>query len=130
MLTVKDTAMILSITAGGGLVATQAPDVIWLLGAIASTAFILETWYAVRIYYRPFDPDLTYMSVIVGDLMYDLTLGAFLYVITGSLFMAALPFGWHVMCGLPMIIGQIIKNSNDVNDASQVKRSLRGSRDY
>jgi hypothetical protein len=126
MLTIKDATTIALLIATGGLASTQAPDIIWLLLAITLTSLALAIWYATRIYYHPFDPDLTWLSVAVGDGMYDISLGAFLWVITGSFFLGCLPLGWHLLWGLPMIIGQIVKNSHDVDDAARIRRALRG----
>lgn len=67
--------------------------------------------YAVFIALKPFKPNLTWLSVAIGDAVTDLGSFGVLYALTGNRRLAAIPFLSHLLTGGPMITGQILKHA-------------------
>lgn len=77
---------------------------------ICAVLLLFGIIYAIYIAIKPFKPKFTWASVVIGDLATDLGSGAILWLFTGDLFLAALPFICHGLTGGPMIVGQITKH--------------------
>lgn len=80
------------------------------IGICAVLFVIFGIPYAILIGLRPFRPGLTWLSVLIGDLMTDFGTGAQLLLFTGDPVLASLPLLNHILTGGPMILGQILKH--------------------
>lgn len=86
-----------------------------ILGLVALVLLGFGVLYAAIIYYRPFPPGWTWVSVVVGDLVNDFGVGAAILATVVSAgywelwWMALLPAVGHILDGGPMIVGQILK---------------------
>jgi hypothetical protein len=88
-------------------------------------------FYAAVIYYRPFAPGWTWVSVLIGDAVTDACVGAALLVAVSSLgraelwWVALFPLAGHVLSGGPMIAGQVIKWAAQKRRNSHLDRELQ-----
>lgn len=83
---------------------------------IALVLFIFGFGYAVIIYRHPFSTGWTWASVLIGDGVNDLAVGAAIVVALAAYgqleqlwWMAFFPVAGHVLDGGPMIAGQVWK---------------------
>ena len=84
--------------------------------------------YAYRIAIRPFPARRTWVSVVIGDAVTDI--GSFLLIwhFTGGNWLIALaPVASHVLTGLPMILGQLLKHHFETNAANDLVDMLNGN---
>lgn len=79
-----------------------------LLVALSLLSFGIA--YAYRIAIQPFRARNTWLSVVIGDAATDIASFAFIYIWTRKLSLALIPIISHLITGLPMIIGQLIKH--------------------
>ncbi|MCL4302491.1 MAG: hypothetical protein KJ077_42775 [Anaerolineae bacterium] len=67
--------------------------------------------YSILITKWAFPPNLTWLSVLIGDGVTDFGMGALILLLTGDLFLASIPIICHGLTGGPMIAGQILKHA-------------------
>lgn len=79
-----------------------------LLVALSLLSFGIA--YAYRIAIKPFRARNTWFSVVIGDAATDIGSFAFIYIWTKKINLALIPIISHLITGLPMIIGQLIKH--------------------
>lgn len=79
--------------------------------SICAVLLIAGIGYAYYIAKRPLPPKLTWFSVLIGDFVTDVGMGALIYLLTENLFLALIPFICHALTGGPMILGQLIKHA-------------------
>lgn len=66
--------------------------------------------YAYIIAKKIFNPEQTWVSVVVGEVMTDTIAFSLIYIITKDPILSLMPVYGHLLTGIPMIIGQILKH--------------------
>lgn len=87
---------------------------------------VFGVWYAMRIALHPFKWGKTWQSVAIGDLATDVGTGTILWIVLKSyvprlprLLICFLPVLSHGLTGGPMIVGQILMDQIDKQEAEQ-----------
>jgi hypothetical protein len=96
---------------------------------IIAVILLFGIFYSILIYWRPFPPGLTWLSVVIGDLVTDMGSTLVLVLILTNLqpdylWLALVPFGMHVLTGGPMIVGQVLKHFNQKRHNNNILRGL------
>ena len=92
---------------------------------LCATLLIFGITYAYIIARKPFKPQLTWASVLIGDLVTDIGTGAIILLLTENLFLAGIPLICHALTGGPMILGQITKHTMQ-NDGEIIVEGIDG----
>lgn len=106
-----------------------------MLTLIILSAFTLSIWYAWEIYKRTLEPQWVWAAVVIGNFLYCVTFGLFLYFLiadwTGHYYrgLIGLPLLWMALWGIPMILAELKKHFGMFGEASELKRPhWRGKR--
>lgn len=90
---------------------------------ISAALFLFGIAYAYIIAWKAFKPELNWLSVLIGDFVTDIGMGAIILLMVEDLFLAAVPFMCHALTGAPMILGQITKHTMQ-NDGDVIVEDL------
>lgn len=81
-----------------------------LIFIVAVVMFFVGVGYAYIISTKMWKPKRTWVSVVVGDGLTDVGSFLVLYVLTGNVWVALVPVFAHLLMGIPMIVGQVVKH--------------------
>lgn len=82
--------------------------------------------YAYLIARKPFPPHLTWISVVIGDFVTGIGMGAMILLLTEDLFLAVIPLMCLGLTGGPMILGQVTKHAIENGGDVIIEDTLNG----
>lgn len=89
-------------------------------------SFVFGCGYSWLIAYRPFPSGLTWLSVVVGCSFTNLMISILLWELTQEWRASVLiPWGAYVLTGLPMVLGQILREHSHVSEACRFIEECR-----
>lgn len=103
--------------------------------SILIVSALISVMYAAIIYKRTVKPQWVWLSVVIGDGLYDVSFGLLLYEAgAGNCFLGnwivAAPFLMHVLWGGPMIAFDVAKHYKMIAEAMNIQRPGWGSREW
>ena len=81
--------------------------------------FLIGVYYALLIARRPFPAGLTWLSVVIGCSFTNAAISVVLWELTHDLAAALVPWGCYALTGIPMILGQILKDHRNHREADE-----------
>lgn len=89
-----------------------------IIAAALVVAFAGGTGYSWLVIRQPWRPGMTWLGVVVGCAFTNLIISVILWEITGSWQASLLiPWGCYTLTGVPIILGQILREQSRVRNA-------------